>query len=67
MKNSIDLFEGYFWYDLCDILSNRSGSDLWEMLLHHILVSLICLLKEILSLMKIFSRRSSSLVLISFV
>lgn len=30
---------GYFWYDLCDVISNRRGSDLWEMLLHHILVS----------------------------
>ncbi|CAF1187396.1 unnamed protein product [Adineta steineri] len=28
---------GYFWYDLCDIISNRRGSEMLELLLHHIL------------------------------
>ncbi|CAF0780246.1 unnamed protein product [Rotaria sp. Silwood1] len=27
---------GYFCYDLCDIISNRRGSDLFEIILHHI-------------------------------
>ncbi|CAF0747741.1 unnamed protein product [Adineta ricciae] len=27
---------GYFCYDLCDVISNRKGSDLFEILLHHI-------------------------------
>lgn len=30
---------GYFWYDLCDIISNKRGSELTELVLHHILVS----------------------------
>ncbi len=30
---------GYFWYDLCDVISNRRGSDLFEIVLHHIIVS----------------------------
>lgn len=32
--------EGYFWYDLCDVISNRRGSDLYEIVLHHIVVSI---------------------------
>ncbi|CAF3504688.1 unnamed protein product [Rotaria socialis] len=27
---------GYFCYDLCDIVSNRRGSDMFEIILHHI-------------------------------
>ena len=30
---------GYFWYDLCDVISNRRGSDLFEIILHHFVVS----------------------------
>jgi hypothetical protein len=30
---------GYFCYDLCDVISNRRGSDLLELLVHHIVVS----------------------------
>ncbi|UJR13523.1 hypothetical protein I4U23_000537 [Adineta vaga] len=28
---------GYFWYDFCDILSNRRGSEMTELLFHHVL------------------------------
>ena len=31
---------GYFCYDFCDVLSNRKGSDLLEIVLHHIVVSI---------------------------
>lgn len=29
---------GYFWYDICDIISNRRGTELSELLVHHVLV-----------------------------
>ncbi|CAF1558477.1 unnamed protein product [Adineta ricciae] len=28
---------GYFWYDFCDVLSNRRGSEMMELLFHHVL------------------------------
>lgn len=31
---------GYFCYDFCDVISNRKGSDLFEIVLHHIVVSI---------------------------
>ena len=35
------LILGYFWYDLFDVISNRRGSDLYEIVLHHVFVSLV--------------------------
>ncbi len=42
MNKSIKFFAflGYFWYDLCDIISNRRGLEASEILLHHVLVSI---------------------------